>query len=111
MHYWYIACTKQLKLNLTFLIAAALKSTLVNYLLDENNPDKAAKFTGKKRPGNANKWKGSVTTSPLPGTTLKFIKIELGDGKVLYDTPGLLIPGSLTERLTPEELKIVVPKK
>ncbi|KAL3774743.1 hypothetical protein ACHAWO_012068 [Cyclotella atomus] len=91
--------------------ANAGKSTLVNYLLDENNPDKAAKFTGKKRPGNANKWKGSVTTSPLPGTTLKFIKIELGDGKVLYDTPGLLIPGSLTERLTPEELKIVVPKK
>lgn len=87
-----------------------LKSTLVNFLLDANNPDKS-KFVGKKRAGNANKWKGSVTTSPLPGTTLKFIKIELGDGKVLYDTPGLLIPGSLTDRLTPEELKIVVPKK
>ena len=86
------------------------KSTLVNYLLDENNP-KSLKFEGKKRAGNANKWKGSVTTSPLPGTTLKFIKIELGGGKLLYDTPGLLIPGSLTDRLTPEELKIVVPKK
>lgn len=83
----------------------------MNYLLDENNPDKKERYGGKKRAGNANKWKGSVTTSPLPGTTLKFIKIELGDGKVLYDTPGLLIPGSLTDRLTPEELKIVVPKK
>lgn len=91
--------------------ANAGKSTLVNYLLDVSNPNKSEKFGGKKRAGNANKWKGSVTTSPLPGTTLKFIKIELGDGKVLYDTPGLLIPGSLTERLTPEELKIVVPKK
>ena len=91
--------------------ANAGKSTLVNYLLDDNNPDKKERYGGKKRAGNANKWKGSVTTSPLPGTTLKFIKIELGDGKVLYDTPGLLIPGSLTDRLTPEELKIVVPKK
>ncbi|KAL7487413.1 hypothetical protein ACHAW6_013018 [Cyclotella cf. meneghiniana] len=91
--------------------ANAGKSTLVNYLLDENNPTKSSKFEGKKRAGNANKWKGSVTTSPLPGTTLKFIKIELGGGKLLYDTPGLLIPGSLTDRLTPEELKIVVPKK
>ena len=52
-----------------------------------------------------------MTTSPLPGTTLQFIRIELGGSKCLYDTPGLLIPGSLTERLTPEELKIVVPKK
>ena len=91
--------------------ANAGKSTLVNYLLDQNNPDKSTNFGGKKRAGNANKWKGFVTTSPLPGTTLKFIKIELGDGKVLYDTPGLLIPGSLTDRLTPEELKVVVPKK
>jgi len=91
--------------------ANAGKSTLVNYLLDENNPDKKAAFVGKRRAGNANKYKGSVTTSPLPGTTLKFIKIELGGGRCVYDTPGLLIPGSLTERLTPEELKVVVPKK
>lgn len=91
--------------------ANAGKSTLVNYLLDENNPAKKEGFKGKKRAGNANKWKGSVTTSPLPGTTLKFIRIELGKGRALYDTPGLLVPGCLTERLTPEELKIVVPKK
>lgn len=88
--------------------ANAGKSTLVNYLLDE---DGASKKNGKMRAGNANKWKGSVTTSPLPGTTLQFIKVNLSGGKVLYDTPGLLVPGCLTERLTPEELKIVVPKK
>ena len=29
----------------------------------------------------------------------------------MYDTPGLLVPGSLTQSLTPEELKIMVPKK
>ena len=92
--------------------ANAGKSTLVNYLIEDANPESnRSKFGGKKRAGNANKWKGSVTTSPLPGTTLKFIKIDLGEGQALYDTPGLLVPGCLTERLTPEELKIVVPKK
>jgi hypothetical protein len=29
----------------------------------------------------------------------------------LYDTPGLLVPGTITQLLTPEELKIVCPKK
>ena len=92
--------------------ANAGKSTLVNYLLAEADPERNRLKTGeKRRAGNANKWKGSVTTSPLPGTTLQFIKIELGGGTCLYDTPGLLVPGCLTERLTPEELKIVVPKK
>ena len=92
--------------------ANAGKSTLVNFLLDEaNRSSNREKYGGKRRAGNANKYKGSVTTSPLPGTTLQFIKIDLGDGMSLYDTPGLLVPGCLTERLTPEELKIVVPKK
>jgi hypothetical protein len=92
--------------------ANAGKSTLVNFLLAEADPERNRLKTGeRRRAGNANKWKGSVTTSPLPGTTLQFIKIELGGGTCLYDTPGLLVPGCLTERLTPEELKIVVPKK
>ena len=82
----------------------------MNHILDAATP-KRVKFGGKKRAGNANKWKGSVTTSPLPGTTLKFIKINLGGGRFLYDTPGLLVPGCLTERLTPKELAIAVPKK
>ena len=92
--------------------ANAGKSTLVNFLLAEADPERNRLKTGeRRRAGNANKWKGSVTTSPLPGTTLQFIKIELGGGTCLYDTPGLLVPGCITERLTPEELKIVVPKK
>ena len=66
---------------------------------------------GKKRAGNANKKKGAITTSPLPGTTLEFIKVDVGDGLSLYDTPGLLVPGTMTQRLTPAELKMVVPKK
>ena len=87
--------------------ANAGKSTLINHILgyDEN------KKVGKIRAGNRNAFKGALTTSPLPGTTLKFIKVDLGDGKNLIDTPGLLVPGTLTQILTPEELKIVVPKK
>jgi hypothetical protein len=87
--------------------ANAGKSTLINYILGRQSD----KPVGKARAGNRNAFKGALTTSPLPGTTLKFIKIDLGDGMGLYDTPGLLVPGTITQLLTPEELKIVCPKK
>ena len=90
--------------------ANAGKSTLLNHILAKNDENSAAMKFGKKRRGNANAHKGAVTTSPLPGTTLKFIEVDLGDGLKLYDTPGLLVPGTLTQRLTPAELKMVVPK-
>ncbi|CAJ1909641.1 unnamed protein product [Cylindrotheca closterium] len=88
--------------------ANAGKSTLINNILasEEDKTDEK-----KKRAGNRNAFKGALTASPLPGTTLKFIKIDLGDGMSLYDTPGLLVPGTITQLLTPEELKIVCPKK
>jgi len=87
--------------------ANAGKSTLINHILgrDEDKP------IGKIRAGNKNAFKGALTTSPLPGTTLKFIKVDIGDGKSMYDTPGLLVPGTFTQLLTPEELKVVCPKR
>jgi len=88
--------------------ANAGKSTLLNYIL---GPEEAVGTPIKFRAGNRNKRKSAITTSPLPGTTLKFIKVDVGDGRSLYDTPGLLVPGTLTQLLTPDELKIVVPKK
>jgi len=93
--------------------ANAGKSTLINNILSRNNKDDRPSNNKKKkiRAGNRNKLKGALTTSPLPGTTLKFIKIDLGDGQHLYDTPGLLVPGTITQLLTPDELKIVCPKK
>jgi len=92
--------------------ANAGKSTLLNYILSRNEEQSAAKkFKGKRRAGNSNAKKEMITTSPLPGTTLKFIKADLGDGRSLYDTPGLLVPGTLTQLLTPAELKMVVPKR
>jgi hypothetical protein len=86
------------------------KSTLLNHIIGPSSAEDRPSF-GKRRAGNANKRKGMITTSPLPGTTLEFIKIDLADGRSLYDTPGLLVPGTLTQILTPDELKIVVPKK
>jgi hypothetical protein len=91
--------------------ANAGKSTLINCILERNARRSYPWKKDKVRAGNANAVKGALTTSPLPGTTLKFIKIDLGKGKSLYDTPGLLVPGSLTQLLTPEELKIAMPKK
>jgi 50S ribosome-binding GTPase len=62
--------------------ANAGKSTLINHILgyEKENP------TGKIRAGNRNSMKGALTTSPLPGTTLKFIRVDLGDGRSLYDS-------------------------
>lgn len=111
--------------------ANAGKSTLLNHILRQkrdsnnnfggNNNNKNKKNKKKIRAGNNQEQQqrnandddsgGYVTTSSLPGTTLRFIQVDLGNGQYLYDTPGLLIPGALTQLLTPEELKIVVPKK
>jgi hypothetical protein len=89
--------------------ANAGKSTLMNYILSQQQTMGEKRAMGKIRAGNRNKFKPAITTSPLPGTTLKFIKIDLGDGRSIYDTPGLLVQGTLTQLLTPEELKIAVP--
>ena len=95
--------------------ANAGKSTLMNFILrgqeEPNKNDDDETIKRKRRAGNENARKGALTTSPLPGTTLKFIKVDLGQGRSIYDTPGLLVPGTLTQLLTPEELKIVVPNK
>jgi hypothetical protein len=88
--------------------ANAGKSTLLNRILEHDKDDKEM---GKMRAGNQNKRKHEVTTSFLPGTTLKFIEVDIGDGVRLYDTPGLLVNGTLTQLLTADELKMVVPQK
>ena len=73
-----------------------------------------------------NKHNEQITTSPVPGTTLNFIKVEMVtsqlsksksnsnnknfDKTFIIDTPGLLIPGSLTTILDPSELRLLLPR-
>ena len=91
------------------------KSTMLNRIIEDSRKSrKGPKGKEKLKPGKANKKNNSaglVTTSPLPGTTLGVISMDLGDGKTLMDTPGLLIDGSLGRLLTGAEMKMVTPKK
>lgn len=49
--------------------------------------------------------------SALPGTTIQPLVMKYQQGNIrLIDTPGLLVPGSFTERLTLEDLQDVVPQ-
>ncbi|CAM9575917.1 unnamed protein product [Ectocarpus sp. 4 AP-2014] len=52
-----------------------------------------------------------VTVSSVPGTTLDFLKARSCHKRALYDTPGLLLPHTLTSRLNAEELRAAIPKK
>jgi len=52
-----------------------------------------------------------ITTSPLPNTTLNTIEIVLDENLVLYDTPGLLDNGDITNYVTGKELKRIIPSK
>lgn len=53
----------------------------------------------------------SITTSPLPNTTLNTIEVKLNDELTLFDTPGLLDEGDITNYVTGKELKKLIPNK
>ncbi|WP_027417708.1 ribosome biogenesis GTPase YqeH [Aneurinibacillus terranovensis] len=52
-----------------------------------------------------------ITTSQFPGTTLDVIEIPLDDKSSLYDTPGIVNRDQIVHRVTPAELKLVMPDK
>jgi 30S ribosome assembly GTPase len=83
------------------------KSSFINRLLESNYRDKSKKADR----GKPSKEVPQATVSSLPGTTLDFIKIKLPNGVTMIDTPGLINRGQLTSRLTPEELRDVIPTK
>ena len=100
--------------NKVFVMGAANvgKSSFINHLLSQQSPDQ----NNNKRKGNKNNKKKRSTTpmatvSNLPGTTLNFLNIKLPNGVTMIDTPGLINRGQLTSRLTPSELKQVIPSK
>lgn len=74
------------------------KSTFLNRLSD---------FVSKgKDSGGKRKL---LSTSVIPGTTLTPLRVDTGTGFNLYDTPGIVVPDSLSSYLTSSELKVAVP--
>jgi len=53
----------------------------------------------------------SITTSPLPNTTLNTIEVKLNDELTFFDTPGLLDEGDITNYVSGKELKKLIPNK
>ena len=91
------------------------KSTLLNRIVagrGGRGDRKAGRVKSTRNKFQADVMKmGGVTTSNLPGTTLGVIEVDLGEGKKLYDTPGLIVDGSFTKVCEGEELKMIVPSK
>lgn len=52
-----------------------------------------------------------LTTSRYPGTTLDLVRVPLDDGHQLIDSPGVMYPYRLTERVHPSELQALLPDK
>ena len=86
---------KKYKMNNNYFVGATNsgKSTLINKLI--NN------YTDKNI---------IITTSAYPSTTLDTINIEL-EGINIIDTPGLLNEGSVINKITEKQVKIINPKK
>lgn len=70
------------------------KSTLINKLIH-----------------NYSQFLPTITTSPLPSTTLNSIEIKFDDELTLIDTPGILESGSIDNFIDVDMLKKVTPKK
>lgn len=84
------------------------KSSLINHILETSY---VPEDQNKRRRKQVRSDIPLATVSNLPGTTLNFLKIHIPvhDGITLYDTPGLLNAGQLTNKLTPDELRKVIP--
>ena len=87
------------------------KSSFINRLLEYSDKHKNKIKRSKGKKSKRDNITPQATVSNLPGTTLDFLKIRLPNGIVVYDTPGLINEGQLTSRLTPHELRQVIPKK
>lgn len=52
-----------------------------------------------------------ITTSYFPGTTLGSIEIPLDDGQAIIDTPGIILRSNMTNSLSKQDLKKVIPRR
>jgi len=57
------------------------------------------------------KKESKIVTSMLPSTTLNMIEMELEDGLVLIDTPGIVHSGNISNYLSFEKLNKINPRK
>ena len=89
------------------------KSSFMNRLFNAEggSADVRGKALSKKGQQQRSKKRQGLTTSPLPGTTLSFVKLNIGDNVALYDTPGLILPHQLTSKLSTDDLKVVIPQR
>jgi ribosome biogenesis GTPase A len=103
--------------NMVYIMGSANvgKSSFVNLLLDTKysqfNPFKGVKASSFAKDRSRRDGIPKATVSPIPGTTLDFLKIKMHNGLTFVDTPGLINAYQMTSRLTPEELKQVIPKR
>ncbi len=59
---------------------------------------------------NYSALENKITTSILPSTTLDTIEVPISEDLVLIDTPGLLVEGSVVDKVDAETLRRIVPK-
>lgn len=105
-------------------VISAIKNYNLDSLIDKinkNNEDKTpVYFVGMTNSGkstlinklikNYSTTDHEVTTSMYPSTTLNKIEITIGELTII-DTPGLLPPKSLLNKISNQEIKRITPKK
>lgn len=60
---------------------------------------------------NYSESKQELTISPLPSTTLNLVNIEINDYLTIIDTPGLIDEEAITNYVSDDSLKKILPKK
>jgi ribosome biogenesis GTPase A len=86
------------------------KSSFINRIMHPSYYRKMNKSKSSQKSKNK-PTQPIITVSNLPGTTLDFLKMKLSNDITMIDTPGLINRGHLTSKLTPKELKQVIPSK
>ena len=93
------------------------KSSFINQLIRlrkrERERSKGENRSSEKRSSEkrSSEKDSGITTSVVPGTTLDVIRVPLGSGVNLFDTPGLMMPHQLTNYLDAKDLRAVLPTR